>query len=321
MSKTKVILDVDTGVDDTMAIFYALGRPEIELVACTTVYGNTSVENATANTLAMLHLCGRDDIPVAQGVGRPLLRPFTSPAIEVHGENGLGGVVMPTPPNRPLNEHAVDLLIRMAHEHPGELSLLPVSPLTNIALAFSKDPSIAKLYKQVVIMGSNLTFPGILGIRSTNADPNFHNDPEAASIVMNSGANIILVGVDVTGLVRMNHDTMDWIRANGGKPAQKLMDITEYYYNFYINRKEVRPAHLPRGAGMHDPLAVAIAEDPTLATMEAIRGEIELTGEFTRGHLVPDRRLIEGQEPNLRICTDVKADEFMDRFCKAVVSL
>lgn len=321
MSKTRIILDVDTGVDDAMAILYALGRPGIQLEACTTVYGNTEVENSTANTLAMLHLCGRGDIPVAEGVGRPLLQPFVKSAAHIHGENGLGDITLPTPPNRAVKEHAVDLLIRMAHENPGEISLLPVSPLTNIALAFAKDPSIAKLFKQVVIMGSNLTFPGILGIKSTNADPNFYNDPEAASIVMNSGANIVLVGVDATGLVRMNRTQMEWIRSNGGQPAKTLMDATELYYNFYINRQEIRPAHLPRGAGMHDPLAVAIAEDPSLATMEAIRGEIELTGEYTRGHLIADRRLIHGREPNMRICTDVKADEFMNRFCEAVTKV
>ncbi|MCC6580482.1 MAG: nucleoside hydrolase [Phycisphaeraceae bacterium] len=119
----------------------------------------------------------------------------------------------------------------------------------------------------------------------------------------------------------MNRTQMEWIRSNGGKPAKTLIDLSEFYYNFYINRQENRPAHLPRGAGMHDPLAVAIAEDPTLATMEAIRGEIELAGHFTRGHLIADRRLIHGRVPNVRVCTDVKADEFMTRFCEAVVKL
>lgn len=320
--KTRIILDVDTGVDDAMAIMYALGRPNIELEACTTVFGNTEVENATANTLALLHLCGRGDIPVAEGAGRPLMHPYVKSAGHIHGENGLGGVVLPPPPNRAVDEHAIDLIIRMAHENPGELSLLPVSPLTNIALAFSKDPSVAKLYKQVVIMGSNLGgFPGVLGPKSTQVDANFHNDAEAASIVMNSGANIILVGVDVTGKVRLNRSHMERMTNEGGQPAKTMVDIIEFYYNFYMSIDRHRPEHLPRGAGMHDPMAVAIAEDPSLATMESIKAHIEVHGEYTRGQLIPDRRPIEGNTPNVRVCTDIKGEEFMDRFCEAVAKV
>jgi purine nucleosidase len=319
--KTRVILDVDTGVDDAMAIMYALGRPNIELEACTTVFGNTEVENATSNTLALLHLCGRSDIPVAQGVGRPLLHPFEKTAGHIHGENGLGGVVLPPSPNKAVDEHAVDLIIRMAHENPGELSLLPVSPLTNIALAFSKDPSIAKLYKQVVIMGSNLTFPGTIGPKSRMVDANFYNDPEAAAIVVNSGANIILVGVDVTGRVRLNRSHMERISSEGGQPAKKLVEVIEFYYNFYMGIDQHRPDHLPRGAGMHDPMAVAIAEDPTLVTMEALNADVELRGEWTRGQLVPDRRPIPVKHPNVRVCTEIAGDEFMNRFCEAIAKV
>ncbi|MCC6580483.1 MAG: nucleoside hydrolase [Phycisphaeraceae bacterium] len=325
MSRTRIILDVDTGVDDAMAILYALGRPGIELEACTTVFGNTEVENATANTLALLHLCGHGDIPVAQGVGRSLLRPYVNRTRHIHGDTGSGNINLPVPPTRAVKEHAVDLIIRMAHENPGEITLVPVSPLTNIGLAFAKDPSIAKLFKDVVIMGSNVglnpEFAGIMGVKSRLVDANIHNDPEAASIVMNSGANITLVGVDVTGMVRLNRDRMNWITENGDQPAKTLVEIIEFYYNFYLDNDKHRASHLPRGAGMHDPMAVAVAEDPTLATMEAIRGDIELQGEFTRGQLVADRRPIPGQEPNVRICSDFKVDEFLNRFCEAVAKV
>jgi purine nucleosidase len=318
MSKTRIILDVDTGVDDAMAILYALGRPGIELEACTTVFGNTEVENATANTLALLHECGRGDIPVAQGAGRSLLQPFVKWAGHIHGENGIGGVELPTPPNRAVKEHAADLIIRMAHENPGELTLVPVSPLTNIALAFAKDPSIAKLYKEVVIMGSNLTFPGVMGVKSRKVDANFYNDVEAAHMVINSGANIVLVGVEVTGRVRLERSHLDRMVAEGGRPAKTLAEIIELYYNFYMGVDQHRPAHLPRGAGMHDPMAVAVAEDPSLAQMEAIRADIELVGEWTRGQLVADRRPLPAQEPNVRVCTEFAGDEFLNRFCEAV---
>jgi purine nucleosidase len=314
-------LDVDTGVDDAMAILYSLGRPGIQLEACTTVFGNTEVENATANTLALLHTCGRGDIPVAQGVGRPLLKPYVKWAGHVHGENGIGGVVLPPAPKGPVKEHAVDLLIRMAHENPGELSLLPVSPLTNIALAFSKDPSIAKLFKEVVIMGSNLTLAGVMGVKSRRVDANFYNDPEAASIVMNSGANIVLVGVDVTNNVRLDRSRIDRMASEGGRPAKTLKEIIEFYYNFYTANDAHRPAHEPRGAGMHDPMAVAVAEDPSLSQMQSLWADIELSGEWTRGQLVAERRPIPNLQPNVRVCTEFATDEFLNRFCEAVISL
>lgn len=321
MSKTRVILDVDTGVDDAMAILYALGRPGIQLEACTTVYGNTEVENSTTNTLALLDICGRGDIPVAEGVGRPLLKPFVKWAGHVHGENGIGGVVLPPAPNSAVKEHAIDLLIRMAHENPGEITLLPVSPLTNIALAFSKDPSIAKLFKEVVIMGSNLTLAGVMGVKSRRVDANFYNDPEAASIVMNSGANIVLVGVDVTNQVRLDRARIDRIASEGGRPAKTMMEIIEFYYNFYVSNDAHRPKHMPRGAGMHDPMAVAVAEDPGLAKMQSLRADIELSGEWTRGQLVAEHRPLPNLQPNVRVCTEFAGEEFLDRFSEALISL
>lgn len=319
--QTRIILDVDTGIDDAMAIYYALGRPNITLEACTTVFGNTEVENATANTLALLDICGHGDVPVAQGVGRSLLHPFADNAAHVHGKNGVGEIVLAEPPNRAVDEHAVDLIIRLAHENPGEITLCPVSPLTNIALAFAKDPTVAKKFREVVIMGSNLNYPGIPSFKSPWADPNFYNDPEAASIVINSGANIVLVGLDVTMHTRLTRERMNRIATDGGRPAKTMMEIAEFYYDFYVAYQEKDDDSHPRGCGMHDPLAVAVAEDPSLVKMESFKGDIELIGEFTRGQLIPDRRPIEGRIPNVRVCTHVDRDKFLDRFCNAIINL
>lgn len=319
--QTRIILDVDTGIDDAMAICYALGRPNITLEACTTVFGNTEVENATANTLALLDICGHSHVPVAQGVGRSLLKPYVKWAGHVHGENGIGEVILPEPPTKAVAEHAVDLIIRMAHENPGEITLCPVSPLTNIALAFAKDPTIAKKFREVVIMGSTLNHPGVGGPKSPWVDANFYNDPEAASIVINSGANLVLVGMDVTMQPRLTREHMNRIGQEGGHPAKTLMGIAEFYYNFYVGAQAKLNDGRPFGCGMHDPLAVAVAEDPSLVTMEAVNGRIELTGEWTRGQFIPDRRPIAAQTPNARVCTQVQVDQFLDRFCQAIISL
>ena len=319
--QTRIILDVDTGVDDAMAIYYALGRPNITLEACTTVFGNTEVEKSTANTLALLDISGHGDIPVAEGVGRSLIRPFIKTAGHVHGENGIGEVVLAEPPNKAVDEHAVDLIIRMAHENPGEITLCPVSPLTNIALAFAKDPTIAKKFREVVIMGSTLNHPGVGGAKSPWVDANFYNDPEAASIVMNSGANIVLVGMDVTMQTRLTREHMNRISNEGGVPAKTMMEIAEFYYNFYIGEQKKLNDGRPLGCGMHDPLAVAVAEDPSLVEMVSVKGDIELIGEWTRGQLIVDGRSIDGHTPNARACTHVDVDEFLDRFCKALINL
>lgn len=318
---TRIILDVDTGIDDAMAIYYALGRPNITLEACTTVFGNTEVEKATANTLALLDICGRGDIPVAQGVGRSLIHPLERTAAHVHGKNGIGEVILDAPPNKAVDEHAVDLIIRLAHENPGEITLCPVSPLTNIALAFAKDPTVAKKFKEVVIMGSTVNHPGIGGPKSPWVDANFYNDPEAASIVINSGANIVLVGMDVTMQTRLTRESMTRIATEGGRPAKTMMEIAEFYYNFYSAEQIKLNDGRPLGCGMHDPLAVAVAEDPSLVEMESFKGDIELTGEWTRGQLIPERRPKDGLEPNVRVCTEVDIDKFIDRFCAALIAL
>jgi purine nucleosidase len=143
MTDTHLILDVDTGIDDAMAILYALNRPGIRLDACTTTFGNTDVDTATGNTLRILELAGRGDVPVARGAARSLVRPYVKAADHVHGANGLGGVALPEPKARPVAEPASDLIIRMARENPGVITLCPVGPVTNVAIALTRAPEIA----------------------------------------------------------------------------------------------------------------------------------------------------------------------------------
>jgi purine nucleosidase len=308
----RMILDVDTGIDDAMAILYALRRPGIRLEALTTTFGNTDVDTATKNTLSILELAGRDDIPVARGPGRSLLKSFVKGADHVHGANGLGDVALPEPRGRAVAESAVDLIIRMARENPGEITLCPVGPVTNVALALAVAPEIAALLKRIVVMGSTIFHPGIQGIPSPMADANFWNDPEAAQIVLRSGADITLVGMDVTMKVLLTAAMRAEIAGRGGIGA-KMMEIAQFYVDAY---DRMYPGI--DGCGLHDPLAVAIAEDPGLAVVERMCVDIELAGALTRGQTVADRRRTAEPRRNADVCMEVDGAEFGRRFVEAL---
>jgi purine nucleosidase len=311
----RMILDVDTGIDDAMAIVYALNRPGIKLEALTTTFGNTDIETATVNTLRILELVGRPEIPVARGPGRSLLKPFIKGADHVHGRNGLGEVSLPSPRRRAVDEHASDLMIRMARENPGAITLCPAGPLTNVALAIAKAPEIAPLFKEIVIMGSTIFHPGIQGIPTAMADANFWNDPEAAQIVLRSGAKIKLVGMDVTMKVLLTKRMREEIAAAGGVGAT-MMEIADFYVRSY---ETMYPGIA--GCGLHDPLAVAIAEDPSLATTERMCVDIELAGPLTRGQTVADRRNTASDRRNADVCLEIDSERFSRRFVAALKSL
>jgi purine nucleosidase len=302
-----MILDVDTGVDDAMAILYALRRPGIRLEALTTTFGNTDVDTATRNTLRILELAGREDVPVARGPGRSLLKPFAGGADHVHGVGGLGEVALPEPRGKATDESAPDLMTRLARENPGEITLAAVGPVTNVALALAKTPELAGWVQRIVVMGSTIFHPGIHGISSPMADANFWNDPEAAQIVLRCGAPITLVGMDVTMKVLLSAAMRQSIRAQGALGAT-MMDIAQFYVDSYAR---MYPGI--DGCGLHDPLAVAIAEDPALARTEPMCVDVELAGTRTRGQTIADRRRT-ATRANADVCLEVDAAEFERRF-------
>jgi purine nucleosidase len=308
----RMILDTDPGIDDAMAILFALKRPGIRLEALTTVFGNTDVDTATGNALRILDLAGCSDIPVARGASRSLLRPFVKAADHVHGKNGLGGIDLPEPRSRQVAETASDLIIRMARENPGEITLCPVGPITNVAIALTRAPEIAGLLKEIVVMGSTIFQPGIQGIPTPLADANFWNDPEAAQIVLRSGAPITLVGMDVTMKVLLTLPMSEAIARDGGPLGRTLMEIAAFYMNSYAT---MYPGIA--GCGMHDPLAVAIAEDRSLVKTERMCVDIELAGTLTRGMTVADRRRTAAARQNADVCLDVDSARFSELFTSA----
>jgi len=301
----RIILDVDTGVDDALAIAYAVRRPGITLEGITTTFGNVDVGQTTANTLRILDLF-QVDVPVAPGADRPLVKTPIVKELFVHGRNGLGDVEMPEPKGSPIPVHAATYISQMARRYPGEITLVPVGPLTNVALCFLQDPVAATLLREIVIMGGAVLAPGN---RTPVAEANIYNDPDAARIVFQSGAKIKLVGLDVTMKALLSHAMADEIALRGPVSAT-MMQMTRKYIDFYL-----KFAPGIAGCGLHDPLAVAVAEDPSLVSTESMFVQVETGDVLTRGQTFADRRKGTGfGTHNMDVCLGVDSNEFIHRF-------
>jgi purine nucleosidase len=311
----RMILDVDTGIDDAMAIVYALNHPGISLEAVTTTYGNIDVASATRNTLALLEAAGRSDIAVASGCARSLTRPFSKRGSRIHGANGLGDVDLPLPKTKALDVWGPDLIIERVRANPSELTLVPVGPMTNVAQALMKAPDIAGKLKGLVLMGGTIWHPGVPGIPSPVADANFFNDPEAARIVLQSGAPITLVGMDVTMKTKLTAPMMDDIAARGGPAAKITMEAARFYLAAY-------QAQYPdiTYCALHDPLAVAVAQDASVVTLEPMQIDVECVGELTRGQVIPDRRRTGTTLPNAKVAVAVDSDGFEKLFVATMIA-
>ena len=243
-------LDCDTGIDDSLAIAYLLASPEVELAGIGTVSGNVSAATGAVNTLNLLHAAGRAGIPVAVGAHDPLMGTFDGGAPHVHGENGIGGITLEDAGLTVESETAAEMLVRLANEYPGELRVIAVGPLTNLALALQLDPNLPALVRDVTIMGGAAFVPGNI---SPVAEANIFNDAEAAAAVMEADWPVTLVPLDVT----MNHRFDEAHRAalgTAGHPvASALSGMLVQYFAFY---NTIFGEHC---AALHDPLAAAIA--------------------------------------------------------------
>ncbi|WP_434451068.1 nucleoside hydrolase [Lentzea sp. E54] len=309
----RIIVDADPGIDDALALYYLRAQPDTEIVAIGTVHGNVGVEQATANALRLAERLGLQ-VPVAMGAAKPLAQPLMT-AEDVHGQDGLGGYAGDDPQTSPTGESAAEQLANMAREHPGELNLLAIGPLTNVALALQIEPRLPQLLDQVVVMGGALNVPGNI---TSYAEANFWHDPEAADLVLGAGfEQLTIVGLDVT---MESHAPGEWLDAlpHDCYPRQILGFYADFYGSF-LGRTGFVP---------HDPLAAAILLDPTLATYREDRFAIELTGRYTRGKIVADQRfLAEGSPFSRDIATErtkaryaVTADtaRFLDQLRHAV---
>lgn len=318
----RVIIDTDPGTDDAMAIILALNSPELKVEALTVVPGNVDGRQGLENALKIVSLAGRCDVTVAGGAQHPLNQKLIT-AQFWHGKNGLADVELPPSKCQADPRFGPDLIIEMIHKYPHAITLIPVGPLTNIALAVSKDPSIAGLVKDIVIMGGSITGGNVNGA----AEANIYNDPEAAQIVFNAGWMVTMVGSDVGERTLITRKYLAQLQSSHGPQSDFIAKIAD----FYLTRSEKSGYS---GAAMYDPLAVGIALDPTLGTLKEMHVDVETKGEYTRGETVANRMgsnennvlhgdhyEIEGVielKPNARVCLASDADRFLQLFVSRV---
>jgi purine nucleosidase len=272
----RVLLDTDPGIDDALALFLALASPDVQLEAVTTVSGNVSVDFTTRNALALLQLAGRPDIPVARGSDRPLLRPLVI-ADYVHGQNGLGGVMLPEAQQGAVSTHAVDMIIQKILAAPGEMTLVAIGPLTNLAQAVRREPRIAQAVREVVIMGGALRVPGNV---TPVSEFNIFVDPHAAHIVLHAGWPIRLVSLDVTNSAGMRREQFETLAANGHPVTQCMKAMVENQLEEFGKARGISVFH------MHDPLCLAAAIQPDLIDWQPAYVDVELNSPLTLGETV-----------------------------------
>ncbi len=299
-----VILDVDTGVDDALAIMLALRSAELDVLGITTVSGNVPVGRATANTLLVLDVLGAPDIPVVAGAGAPLAGGgFT--AAEVHGGDGLGGVTASYPAStRRAGEGATEFLLEMIRRFPGAVTLVAMGPLTNVAVAIRKDRETMQALHGITVMGGAIRVPGNVG---PTTEFNFAVDPEAAAIVLSSGLRLRLVPLDVTEQVILTREAAERAKGRGRLPAF-IREMTAGAMDFHAAHEGFD------GMFLHDPLAVGTVADPSLVRTEPLAVAVERRGELTAGMAVADLRRRSRADPTAMVCMEVDAARFLHVF-------
>ncbi len=301
------ILDCDPGHDDALALVLGLARPELELLAVTTVGGNAGIAATTDNALRVLTLVGRTEIPVAAGAAGPLVRPLHV-ASEVHGESGLEGADLPVATVAPRPEGAIELLRSTLEAAPTPVTIAAVGPLTNIALLLRTHPDVAERIASLRIMG------GAIGEGNTTASAEFNiwQDPEAARVVFECGRPITLMPLDVTHQALFRAADVERLEALGTRPARVFADLLRFFGRFHRQR------YGWDGSPIHDAVAVGHLAIPDLVRTEAYRVDVETTSELTRGRTVVDLHGRTGKPPNVDVGVAIDRDRFIDVLIEAV---
>jgi inosine-uridine nucleoside N-ribohydrolase len=305
-----------------MALMLLLNSPELDVRAITVVPGNVTAAQGLENALRMVSLANRCNIPVAAGAQHPLFQKLIT-AEFWHGKNGLANLELPPSKCKVDSRFGPDLIIEMVHAAPHEITLVPVGPLTNIALAVLKDPSIVPLVKEVVLMGGSISGGNV----TAAGEANIYNDPEAAQIVFQAGWPVTMVGLDVGDKTLLSRKYLDELGQTHGPVNDFIYAVAKFLVD--LSEKYGSP-----GTPMYDPLAVGVAVDATLVTAPAMHVDVETRGDFTRGETVAnrhgmvehnvlhgDRYVIEGLEqvsPNAKVCVEVQADRFLRMFVSRI---
>lgn len=308
-SKRKIILDCDPGHDDAIAILLAAGNPTIELVGITTVAGNAEVEKTTNNALKVCEIAGITEVPIFKGSGQPLIRKRET-APDIHGDSGMDGPELPEPERSFEDEHAVDFIIRKLMNSDGDISLVPVGPLTNIAMAMRREPAILTKIQEIVIMGG-----GTFGNWSPAAEFNIFVDAEAAKVVFDSGVPITMMGLDLTHQALATKEVCARIASIDNRPAAFVSDLLDFFRQTYLDVFGFE--HPP----VHDVCSVAYCIDPSVVKTKHVRVDVETKGELTYGMTSVDLLGVTGLEPNVNFATKLDHTKFWDMVVEALTNL
>ncbi|QGN34278.1 nucleoside hydrolase [Microlunatus sp. Gsoil 973] len=336
-SRVPLILDCDTGIDDSLALLYLLQHPAADLAAVLSTAGNVPVDVVTANNLCWLEYCGRSDIEVARGVDGPLVAELMT-CEDTHGPRGVGYAELPAPTSLPSGRSAADAWIELTKERPGEFVGLVIGPCTNLAHAIGKDPDLPRRLRRLVIMGGAFSHPGNT---TPTAEWNVAVDPEAAHVVFNAfgigGApQPIICSLGLTERVAFTPDHLVRLaRLAGSTPVEHLSaaddhgvrsragnrtiglltDALRFYFEFHHDHDEGYLAHV------HDPFAAAVALEPSIARTRPAVVDVELSGTLTRGTTIADTRGFWGRSPNAQIAVETDVGAFFDDLLMVLADL
>lgn len=311
MAPRRVIIDTDPGIDDAQAILFGFFCGQFQIDALTTVFGNVDVNTGVQNALRLVEMAGRADVPVYLGAAEPLIQRRLRFAPRVHGTNGFGEHETPVPRGTVAEGYAAVELARRVVDAPGEITILALGPLTNLALAHRLEPGFASSVKEIIYMGGIVSGPGNV---TPVATANVYNDCEAAKVVFNMGTPFTLVGQDVTRWVRISAERRERMRAMGHDVAEFLYHITGFYADAYLGEG------IP-GFPVHDLLVMAYALRPELFEARLLHVDVDIESSLTRGMTVADfRPYVEGarngdevvRRPNVNVCLKANADAILD---------
>lgn len=314
MATKKMILDLDTGVDDALALAYAIADPNIDLIGIVASYGNNLLEQTAKNSVQLLELLGQD-VPVFKGLSHSSTTDhFTVMQVskDIHGDNGIGDITLPEPTHQVQSKGGVDFIIEAAHQYGKDLVIVPTGPLTNLAAALRKDPQISHLIGNVTLMGGALTVEGNV---SDVAEANINQDAVAANEVFTSALPITMVGLDVTlRTLLTKQETQQW-RQLGTRSGIAYADLTDFYIDAYYNLGIDK-----HGCAIHDPLAVGVAIDPSFVSTLALPMKV-IISKHNYARTIGDKTRLNESHPNVKVAINVDQERFVPIFMDHLTSL
>jgi purine nucleosidase len=307
----RILIDTDPGIDDSLAILLALASPEISLEGISVVHGNCSLEQAVTNGLSVLELAHAEHIPLAVGCELPLVQPSLL-APETHGNTGLGYANLPEPRIKPTSQHGCDFLIEKILSNPGEMTLVAIGPLTNVALAIRKEPRIVGALKELVIMGGAIRAEGNT---TALAEFNTYVDPHAAHIVYHAGIPTTLVPLDVTYQCVLTSQDVERLQKLDSPIPDFVKDTTDFYMEFHDSFQGIQ------GCVINDPLALALTFMPELCDYQTLPVDVDISGGVSTGKTFADFYNYNKKPANMKVALGVRPRDFFELFLERMEEL